>query len=262
MKKKFRLTALLVALMVFSVSVFTACGGSSGNNDSQKEPGQAAEQEAQAPAETEPSESDGTEEAAPQAQADSAVKPSAEDAQAYVKAMLDLMCTGTYDHSVNMADIVAGEETALRDDTIASTVAAIGGDAGLSEELQSDFAEVLKESFSKCRYTVGDAVPAEDGGYDVTVSIEPLKIYSGAEERLKEKLSSQDVSGLTEEEKTNLVYTAIIEIIRENLEEPAYSEPREVVVHYGLLDEANNAYGLTEEEGKKLGELLFSADME
>ena len=256
MKKKFGLTALLVALMILSVSVFTACGGGSGNDSNKKEAEQTAEQ---APAEAEPAESA---EPAPQVEAGSTAKPSAEDAQAYVKAIMDLMCTGDYDHSVNMTDIVAGEETALRDDTIAATVASIGGDAGLSEEIQSDFTEVLKEAFSKCKYTVGEAVPTEDGGYDVTVSVEPLKIYSGAQEKLKEKLSSQDVSTLTEEEQNDLVYTSIVEIIRENLAEPAYGAPREVIVHYELLDAANNLYGLTEEEGTRLGEVLFSADME
>ena len=34
----------------------------------------------------------------------------------------------------------------------------------------------------------------------------------------------------------------IAEIIRENLEEPEYGEPKEVVVHYGLIDEQNNIF--------------------
>ena len=261
MKKRFRLTALLAALMVLSVSVFTACGGSSKGDGGQKEAVEAKKQEAEAPSEAEPAEA--AESAAEtQAQAESAAVPTAEDARAYVKAVLDLMCTGEYDHSVNMTDITAGEESTLRDDTIAATVASIGGSAGLSEDNQSGFTEALKEAFSKCKYTVGEAVPTEDGGYDVTVSIEPLMIYSGAQEKMTEKLSSQDVSGLSEEEQNNLIYSAIIEIIRENLEEPVYGEPREVVVHYGIIDEANNIYGLTEEEGEKLGAALFSPDTE
>ena len=44
---------------------------------------------------------------------------------------------------------------------------------------------------------------------------------------------------------------------------PASSDtPKEVVVHYGLIDEQNNIWGVSEEEGEKLGEVLFSADME
>ena len=54
----------------------------------------------------------------------------------------------------------------------------------------------------------------------------------------------------------------IAEIIRENLEEPEYGEPQDVVVHYGLIDEQNNIWGVSEEEGEKLGAILFSADME
>ena len=45
-------------------------------------------------------------------------KPAPEEAQAYVKAVLDLMCTGDYDHSVDLADIEEGKESEVRDNLI------------------------------------------------------------------------------------------------------------------------------------------------
>lgn len=264
MKNKLRLTAILVAVAMLSVTVFTGCGGSgSGGKKDAAEPAavQEAQAEAEAPAEAEAAKEEAAAAEAP-AEAPKADAPTAEDAKAYVKAILDIMCTGDYDHSVNLSDIPEGEEANLRDSTIESAVAAIASDSGLSEDVQADFAEVMREAFAKSKYTVGDAVPTEDGGYDVTVTIEPLKLYAGAQTKLAERITRDDIEGLSEEEANNLIYTKIAEIIRENLEEPEYGEPQDVVVHYGLIDEQNNIWGVSEEEGEKLGAILFSADME
>ena len=259
MKNKLRLTALLVAVAMLSVSVLTGCGGSS-SGDTKKEAEQAAavqEEQAEAPAETE-----AVKEETAAAETPKTGAPTAEDARAYVQAVLDIMCTGDYDHSVELSDIPEGEEAQLRDSTIESAVEAIASDAGLSEEVKADFTDVMRVAFSKAKYTVGEAVPTEDGGYDVTVTIEPLKMYAGAADKLPERVSQDELAGLSEEESNNLIYSKVIEIVRENLEEPEYGEPQDIIVHYGIIDEQNNLWGVSEEEGEKLGALLFSADME
>ena len=259
MKNKLRLTALLVAVAMLSVSVLTGCGGSS-SGDTKKEAEQAAavqEEQAEAPAETEAAKEETAAAETPKTGA-----PTAEDARAYVQAVLDIMCTGDYDHSVELSDIPEGEEAQLRDSTIESAVESIASDAGLSEEVKADFTDVMRVAFSKAKYTVGEAVPTEDGGYDVTVTIEPLKMYAGATDKLQEKITADEIAGLSEEEANNLIYSKVIEIVRENLEEPEYGEPQDVIVHYGIIDEQNNLWGVSEEEGEKLGALLFSADME
>ena len=259
MKNKLRLTALLVAVAMLSVSVLTGCGGSS-SGDTKKEAEQAAavqEEQAEAPAETE-----AVKEETAAAETPKTGAPTAEDARAYVQAVLDIMCTGDYDHSVELSDIPEGEEAQLRDSTIESAVESIASDAGLSEEVKADFTDVMRVAFSKAKYTVGEAVPTEDGGYDVTVTIEPLKMYAGATDKLQEKITADEIAGLSEEEANNLIYSKVIEIVRENLEEPEYGEPQDVIVHYGIIDEQNNLWGVSEEEGEKLGALLFSADME
>ena len=259
MKNKLRLTALLVAVAMLSVSVLTGCGGSS-SGDTKKEAEQTAavqEEQAEAPAETEAAKEETAAAETPKTGA-----PTAEDARAYVQAVLDIMCTGDYDHSVELSDIPEGEEAQLRDSTIESAVEAIASDAGLSEEVKADFTDVMRVAFSKAKYTVGEAVPTEDGGYDVTVTIEPLEMYAGAADKLPERVSQDELAGLSEEESNNLIYSKVIEIVRENLEEPEYGEPQDVIVHYGIIDEQNNLWGVSEEEGEKLGALLFSADME
>ena len=58
--------------------------------------------------------------------------PTAQDAQNYAKAVLDLMCTGGYDHSVKLADVEEGKELDLRDQMIDDTIASLAGDTGLN----------------------------------------------------------------------------------------------------------------------------------
>ncbi len=253
--KKVRFAAMFLAIMLLGTSVLTACGGSG----SQKPAEDAAKTEQEAPAQTEPA-------AEPEAAAPAvnAATPTADDAKAYVKAVMDVMCTGDYDHSVNIADIEEGHETELRDNAVAEALDSLAGDAGMNDEVKEQFKQALLTAFSKAKYTVGDAVPTEDGGYDVTVIVEPLKLFVDGKQKLNDKVTAlaetEDLSSKSEDEVNNIVYALLVEVMNENMEDPQYADPVEVVVHYGLLDEANNYWGVSEEDGNKLGEVLFSTE--
>ena len=106
--------------------------------------------------------------------------PTAEDAQNYTKAVMDLMCTGDYDHNVKIADVEEGKELETRDAMIDDALKSIAGDAGLTDDVTAEFKDVLIEAFAKCKYTIGEAVETGEGEYDVTVSIEPLKAFKDA----------------------------------------------------------------------------------
>jgi hypothetical protein len=81
------------------------------------------------------------------------------------------MCLGDYDHSVKFEGIEEGEEANARDAMIDDAMGAIEGD--ISDEIRQEYKEALTEALSKTKYTVGKAEKTEDGGYDVTVTIEP-----------------------------------------------------------------------------------------
>ena len=70
-------------------------------------------------------------------------KPAPEDAQAYVKAVLDLMCTGDYDHSVDLADIEEGKESEVRDNLIGEMMTEIGSESNLNEEVTAAFRDFI-----------------------------------------------------------------------------------------------------------------------
>ena len=72
------------------------------------------------------------------------------DAENYVKAVLDLMCTGTYDHSVTFGDVASGREQESRDEMIAGIVSSIAKDNDLNEEQRARLEDCLTRAFSAC----------------------------------------------------------------------------------------------------------------
>lgn len=191
-------------------------------------------------------------------------KPTAEDACDYVKAVLDIMCTGEYDHSVKLADVEEGQEEQVRENLVNEIMYELAAETNFSDEVTADFSNLMLEALGKCKYTVVKADPVDDG-FDVTVSIEPLRLYDTLGDDYEARLEAQiledidEVYTMSEDEQTNYIMSLIISMMREGLENPNYDDPVEVVVHYGVIDD-QGTYGCKPEEGQKLGEYLFSSD--
>ena len=191
-------------------------------------------------------------------------KPEPGEAQAYVKAVIDLMCTGDYDHEVNLADIEEGKESETRDAVVDQMIAEIGSQQNLNDEVKSSFRDLMLTALGKAKYTVGEAVETEDGGYDVTVTLEPLQLFTGVSEELdavlEERVAAEadKILAMSEDEQTNYVMEILIELLNKKIEDPQYDDAEDVVVHYGPMDGQENVYGCTEAEGEKLGAKLFS----
>ena len=189
-------------------------------------------------------------------------KPTADDAKAYVQAVLDLMCTGDYDHSVKLADVEEGKETEMRDEMIDSVVAELTESSNLDEEVTQGFTDLMINALAKAKYTVTDAQETEDGGFDVTVSIEPLQIFAGLgddyEAKLQEKVMSEadKVMAMSSDEQNNYVMKYVLKLMQKGLEDPKYDAAEEVTVHYGELED--KVYGCSEADGQALGSKLFS----
>ena len=76
-------------------------------------------------------------------------KPEPGEAQAYVKAVIDLMCTGDYDHSVELADIEEGKESETRDALIDQMVKEFSSEAKLSDEVTDSFKAFMVQALEK-----------------------------------------------------------------------------------------------------------------
>ena len=195
-------------------------------------------------------------------------KPTADDAKAYVQATLDLMCTGDYDHSVKLADVEEGNESAVRDQMLNEVMTEMTSTMGLDEDTANAFMDAMLKALSVAKYEVVDAVPTEgeEGGFDVTVSIEPLKMFDGVTDTFQSQMpditghTMDELAAMTQAELTNVIYKALFKYVSDSLDNPTYAEAVEVTVHYGLLDEEKNVYGCDESEGQKIGEKLISLE--
>lgn len=192
-----------------------------------------------------------------------AKKPTAEDAAQYVQAVIDVICTGAYDGEVAFSDVQSGEVGRFRQQIIDEALESYRSqDASLNEDTLALIRDTLTMAFSKCRYTVGQAVQAGDG-FDVPVEVSPLKLFNVDMEAVQaqavEELSSQtDLLSLSDDEVINGVYNVLFRLIGEDLESPSYCDPVSVTVHYGPL--SDGLYGASEEDCKAIWENLFSME--
>ena len=194
--------------------------------------------------------------------------PTEEDAQKYVQAILDLMCTGEYDKSVKFANIEEGAEMDMRESLIDNIVEEYTQETNLGQEAKIQMRDFLVDSFSKCRYTVGEAVKTDDRGetgYDVKVTVEPLKVFEGSSDALQDTIGdlisdTEKIQSLSQDELTDLVYDSLFDVLDNNIENPAYEAPEEITVHYGPRDKEHDIYGVNENEAAKVGTKLFSTE--
>lgn len=197
--------------------------------------------------------------------------PTEADAKKYVQAVLDLICTGEYDKSVKFADVEEGKEAQLRNQLIEDVVSSAAGAASLNDEMKDRFRSFIDQALRKGSYEIVGAEKTGEGdkaGYDVTVRIRPLKAFDGISEAIEgitDSLTSDPsrILSMSEEELNNTIFNSIFEALNQNIEAPQYSEPQEVVLHYGLLQGGGSGeatYGIGSDDGKKIGEALFSLE--
>lgn len=192
-----------------------------------------------------------------------AKKPTAEDATAYVQAVMDGICTGKYDGDVSFSDVADGDMARFREDLIDEVLSGFSGQGtALEEETVTLIRSTLSTAFSKCRYTVGEAVKSGNG-FDVPVEISPLKLFNVDMETVQTEAVAQlsedtDLLTLSEDEVVNRVFRVMFGMIAEDLASPTYDDPVSITVHYGALSDGQ--YGAAESDGKAIGENLFSME--
>ena len=192
-------------------------------------------------------------------------KATEKDAIAYVKALLDFICTGSYDtSSVKFADIDQITSDDFMNQVVDSIASSYGDQYNLTDETKNVIKETMSTALSKCKYTVTGAKKKADDVFDVTISIEPLRLYDGVREKLNNYilgLSESERSSMTQDELFNLTVQKTFAYVSENLTSPRYDAAEDVVVTYYLMDTDKHIYGINEEDGNKIGVKLFSMSM-
>lgn len=182
-----------------------------------------------------------------------------EDAKAYVQATLDAGYKEDFGEYTKITESTKEEAQKLFDSNIDTVTNSLGlSQFGVSEEMTDKYRELLKETFSKAKYTVGD-VKETDGGFEVKVSAEPMQMFVGLEDALigeLEKKVKESKEDLDEAAITQLTVDILYDILSQRLAEVTYGDAQEVTVH--VTKNSDGVWNITEADLQALDSALFS----
>ena len=182
-----------------------------------------------------------------------------DDAKAYVQATLDAGYKADFGEYAKITDSSEEEAKKLFDNNIDTVTNSLGFSAlGATEETTEKYRELLKEIFSKVKYTVGEAKET-DGSFEVEVKAEPMEIFSGIQDELIEKLQDKVAESGVEEDKVNqLAIDMLYDLLSEKLAEVSYGEAQSVTVH--VTKDSNNVWNITESDLQAVDAALFNIE--
>lgn len=189
-------------------------------------------------------------------------RPSAQEAETYVTTLMSGLC-GTL--PADTADESAAEAEALRTQLIDEVIAGFRGQgAALDEETEALIRTTLTSALAACRFTVGDAVKS-GGGYDVPVTVSPLKLFqvdmaAVEEEAIRQLSQDPDLLTMSQSQVSNKVFRIMLAMIADNLDNPQYGEDVTATVRYERQDDGE--YGITQDSGAAIGRILFDLTQE
>ncbi len=169
--------------------------------------------------------------------------PSEENAIAYAKAYMDLFCGRDADLKVPFSKLNKKEIDSVCYSSVDEMISEMHTDPPPSDSYRKHIHEFYEKAFSKAKYTIGEASKTEDGnkGYDISITITPVRIFYGQSERIKELTDSGVLTDMTDEEKTAAIENSVYNM--EYLDNPEYADPATYTLHYRLLDEKSGTYG-------------------
>lgn len=182
------------------------------------------------------------------------------DAQAYLKAMLDVSYKNDSKEFVKIMGVSAEQAASIYEFGIDSAMQAFLQelDEDIPETLQNDFRELIKETYSKAKYDVKEAQKQEDGSYVVTVSYEQARVYEPMMWKTLEcyrarLIEQRDVpaGGVTEKQQ---ILLAMKDAFQKVLSDVEYKEPAETFV---TLIPQEDGYIMDANDGNRLSLLLF-----
>lgn len=189
-------------------------------------------------------------------------RPSAQEAETYVTTLMSGLC-GTL--PADTADESAAEAEALRTQLIDEVIAGFRGQgAALDEETEALIRSTLTSALAACRFTVGDAVKS-GGGYDVPVTVSPLKLFqvdmaAVEEEAIRQLSQDPDLLTMSQSQVSNKVFRIMLAMIADNLDNPQYGEDVTATVRYERQDDGE--YGISQDSGAAIGRILFDLTQE
>ncbi len=188
------------------------------------------------------------------------------DASAYVKALMDNSYKGDSAEFVEQKVGTKEQAEQLYEEGIDTEMSAITQGVQPSDELQSEFKDVLKDVFKNVKYTVGEATKKDDS-YEVEVKYQKMNVFAPAMEsfnaaseayvtEMTEKAANGEDTP-SEEEINEQVYVMLKDAIKEAMGSVTYGDEESTIVHIELKDKT---WTPNEDDLYNLELLLFDSE--
>lgn len=189
------------------------------------------------------------------------------DASGYMKAILDNSYKNDSTDFVKMKVGTKEEAAKVYEEGIDKEMDNLQSGVVMSEELQAEFREVVKDTLKKVNYTVGDAEKKDDGSYVVTIKYKKMNVFApaietfnGESEAYVAEMTEKAMNGEevpSEEEMNEAVLKMLKDALKGALEKATYGEEGTTTVRIELIDKV---YTPNEADVSKLETLLLDAD--
>lgn len=189
---------------------------------------------------------------------------SEEDAAKYVEASLDAAYKGEFDAFVEITESTPEGAQAMYEENIEHTMTAAGfSNMEISDELTEKFKQLFLELSQNVDYTVENAVKTENGDYEVTVKIHPLKVSDKISEEIVTEAVLKRIEKMdkfpSDKKIVQITFEEIYKLLTKAVQDPEYEE-KEVTETIGLHKNEKGMYYISEEDMLELDCVLFNLD--
>lgn len=179
------------------------------------------------------------------------------DASSYVNSFMDMLTKGEVSQYAQLTK--QSEEDAGKDyQEILDAMKDAFSQEGVSDETKQKVVDVYVEVLKKAKYTVHDAQSTGEGGYDVTVDIEPITgLYDGLMDEVTGEMNAAMESGeLNMDNLYDWIYSKMAEKMSARLDSLSYGEAQSVTIS---IVKGSSGYEIKDQEttSQRIGELLI-----
>ena len=190
------------------------------------------------------------------------------DACAYMQAILDVSYKNETEDYMELTGATEEEAKEIFQNNLDATMHEFNT-AELSEELEKSYRALFEETVKQVKYTVGEAADAEDGGYTIDISVEPILLFDNTYDEFQKKaeeyaaeISNHVMSGEempSDDEIQNHIYQTYYDVLTKELDAGlAYGEAENITVHINRTEDG--AYEIPEEDLRALDQAIISQE--
>lgn len=176
------------------------------------------------------------------------------DAAGYTKSVLDANYHGEYADYAKFRNLSEDEAKAEIEDAMDDQVEAAFLGQGVSDEAKAKYKAAVIDVMKLSKYEVKEAKKGDDGNYTVTVEVEPVNAFSGANSAFEEITATYMADG---KDLTNpdVIIDALCEALNQAVAENAYGEKVTMELH--VTQDADKVFGIEESEVSELENTMF-----